>query len=37
MIRIVDETGEDYLFEADRFVFIEVPAEAQAIFEMEPA
>jgi len=26
LIRIVDESGEDYLFAADRFVAIEVPA-----------
>ncbi len=25
-LRIVDESGEDYLFSADRFVTIEVPA-----------
>ena len=25
-LRIVDESGEDYLFAADRFVVIEVPA-----------
>jgi hypothetical protein len=25
-LRIVDESGEDYLFSADRFVAIEVPA-----------
>lgn len=37
MIRVVDESGEDYLFEADRFVPVEVPAEAQAIFNVEPA
>ena len=37
MIRIVDETGEDYLYAADRFVPIEVPAEAQAIFQQVPA
>jgi hypothetical protein len=24
-LRVVDESGEDYLFEADRFVAIEVP------------
>ena len=29
-IRVVDESGEDYLFAADRFVAIEVPAEVQA-------
>ena len=25
-IRVVDESGEDYLFSADRFVSIDVPA-----------
>jgi hypothetical protein len=25
-LRIIDESGEDYLFAADRFVAIEVPA-----------
>jgi len=25
-VRIIDESGEDYLFSADRFVAIEVPA-----------
>ena len=29
-IRVVDESGEDYLFAADRFVAIEVPAAVQA-------
>ena len=29
-LRIVDETGEDYLFSADRFVAIEVPAAVRA-------
>lgn len=29
-IRVVDESGEDYLFSADRFVAIEVPAAARA-------
>jgi hypothetical protein len=27
-LRIVDETGEDYLFPASHFVFIDVPPEA---------
>lgn len=27
-LRVIDETGEDYLYPAVRFVFIEVPAEA---------
>jgi hypothetical protein len=29
-IRIIDESGEDYLFSADRFVTIEVPARVRA-------
>lgn len=29
-IRVVDESGEDYLFSADRFVAIEVPAAVRA-------
>jgi len=29
-IRIVDESGEDYLFSAARFVLIEVPAAVKA-------
>jgi hypothetical protein len=29
-LRVVDESGEDYLFSADRFVVIEVPAAVRA-------
>jgi hypothetical protein len=29
-IRVVDESGEDYLFAADRFVAIDVPAAVRA-------
>ena len=29
-LRIIDESGEDYLFSADRFVAIEVPAAVRA-------
>ena len=29
-LRVVDESGEDYLFSADRFVPIEVPAAVRA-------
>jgi len=29
-LRVVDESGEDYLFSADRFVAIEVPAAVKA-------
>ena len=28
-VRIVDETGEDYLFPASRFVFIKVPRQIE--------
>ena len=30
LLRIVDESGEDYLFSADRFVAIDVPAAVRA-------
>jgi hypothetical protein len=29
-VRVVDESGEDYLFSADRFVMIDVPAAVKA-------
>lgn len=29
-LRIIDESGDDYLFSADRFVAIEVPAAVKA-------
>ena len=29
-LRVVDESGEDYLFSADRFVSIEVPSAVRA-------
>src|SRR5688572_29757047 len=29
-LRVIDESGEDYLFSADRFVAIEVPARVRA-------
>lgn len=29
-LRIVDESGEDYLFAADRFVAVDLPKEVQA-------
>jgi hypothetical protein len=29
-LRVIDESGEDYLFSADRFVPIEVPLAVQA-------
>ena len=34
MIRIIDESGEDYLYSADRFVFAPLPAAVeQAVLE----
>jgi len=35
-IRVIDETGEDYLYPADLFVVIDVPPEAQKAFIQEP-
>jgi hypothetical protein len=35
-IRIIDESGEDYLFSADRFVTIEVPPLVGASLLNEP-
>jgi len=29
-LRVVDESGEDYLFAADRFVAVDVPAAVRA-------
>jgi hypothetical protein len=29
-LRVVDESGEDYLFSADRFVVIDLPAAVRA-------
>lgn len=31
-LRIVDETGEDYLYPADYFVLIDMPREAEKVF-----
>lgn len=28
-LRVIDESGEDYLYPADFFVFVEVPKEAE--------
>lgn len=35
-LRIVDETGEDYLYPADLFVLIDVPLEAQKALMQAP-
>ena len=34
-LRVIDESGEDYLFAANRFVTIEVPPEVQRLFSSE--
>jgi hypothetical protein len=31
-LRVIDESGEDYLFPASRFVSISVPSSARAVF-----
>jgi hypothetical protein len=31
-IRIVDETGEDYMYESGRFVPVELPESAEEVF-----
>ena len=36
LMRIVDESGEDYLFPASMFVPVQVPAKARVIFK-QPA
>jgi hypothetical protein len=33
-LRVVDESGEDYLYSAERFVPIEIPSEVQKSIEM---
>jgi hypothetical protein len=33
LIRVVDDTGEDYLFPLDLFVDIDIPARAVAAFD----
>jgi hypothetical protein len=34
-IRVIDETGEDYLYPAEYFVFIDVPPEAAKALTVE--
>lgn len=31
-LRVIDESGEDYLYPASRFVAIELPREAKSVF-----
>jgi hypothetical protein len=33
-LRIIDESGEDYLYSADRFVPIQLPSAVEKSFEM---
>jgi hypothetical protein len=37
MIRIVDDSGEDYLHDAERFLPIALSAEIEKTFELEAA
>jgi len=32
LVRVIDESGEDYLYPASSFVFIELPQEAERAF-----
>lgn len=36
-IRVVDNTGEDYLYPARKFVPVQIPEEAEYSFELEAA
>jgi hypothetical protein len=36
-VRIIDESGEDYLYPADRFVAVDLPQEAAGVFASSPA
>jgi hypothetical protein len=36
-VRVVDDTEEDYLFPASRFVPVQIPQEAEQDFDLEPA
>ena len=35
-VRVIDETGEDYLYPAELFVLIEVPLEVQKVLTQTP-
>jgi len=35
LLRVIDESGEDYLFPAGLFVPIEVPGQAETVFAAE--
>jgi hypothetical protein len=37
MLRVIDESGEDYLFEANRFAPVDLTPEAAAIFDQKPS
>ena len=37
MVRVEDESGEDYLYPSDYFVTVDVPQEASRIFFCKPA
>ena len=37
MLRIIDNTGEDYLYDANRFVAVDLPEAARRSFDQIPA
>ena len=36
-LRIIDESGEDYLYPGDYFVFVELPPKAQRVWAATPS
>ena len=36
LIRVIDESGEDYLYPADYFVALELPREAERVLSAAP-
>ena len=36
MVRVIDESGEDYLYPQDRFVAIDLPRAAAVVFAPKP-
>jgi hypothetical protein len=36
-VRVVDESGEDYLYEAANFVLVQIPVEAESGFDIVTA
>jgi hypothetical protein len=37
LVRVIDESGEDYLYPADFFISIELPPAAKEMFSQQPS